>query len=403
MSVVSIAPPDARAGVRVLDAIARSAAVACLVAIILAVFQLFHGADTPFLAFSVIGAVAVQAVHKPRVKEVVFTLALAACVGVAYARNHGRFGEYFGAGVIAAAAFLGLAGMIVLGWKACRATEELAPLLTATFCPLLMIFTNLGLAMAIQFSPKVFDLYLYRFDSLLGFQLSFLIGQWFIRVPFLYTVCFLVYASLPLAEVLVVVLFLRGYRMPANPLMVCIAAGIAGFLLYQVCPAAGPVHVFHSVFPQAPPSIPSLQAIALADVPRNAMPSLHTAWALLMWWNLRHCPRWMRYAATAFLTFTLLATLGLGEHYLVDLVAAVPFAAAVQTACTKQWLRSSTLVGITIGWVVYLRFGLPGLEPTSQQAWAGITATVAASATLALWRPWRESRYVPPSVKPSRT
>jgi hypothetical protein len=365
------------------DSIARSVAVVSLLAIIFATFRLFHGADTPFLAFSVIGAAVVQATKKPRAIEIAVTLTLGTILAGAYARSHGHFGEYFGAGIIAGAAFLGLASMLVLGWKACRATQDLAALLTATFCPLLMIFTNVGLAMAIQLSPKIFDLFLYRFDSLLGLQSSFVVGQFFVRLPFLYTLCFLVYASLPLAEVLAFLLFLRGYRMPANPLVVCAVAGVTGFLLYLVCPATGPIHVFGAAFPQAPPIISSFQAISLADTPRNAIPSLHSAWALLIWWNLRQCPRWIRYTAAAFLAFTLLATLGLGEHYLIDLVVAVPFAVGVQTACRKQWLRSAIALLVTIGWVLYLRFGLPLQEPPRLEAWAAVITTLTASAVLA--------------------
>lgn len=380
--------PNPRAGAGVLDASARCFAVVCLVGLIFATFHLFDGAERPFLAFSVIGAAAVHAANKPRPREMALTLALAGAIGLAYFHSHGGLGDYRAAGVVGGAAFLGLASLLVLAWKACRATDALAGLLTASFCPVLMIFTNLALALAVQLSPKVFDLYLYRFDRLFGVESSFLVGQWFVRAPLLYTVCFLVYGSLPLAEVFVFLLFLRGCRMPANPLISCAVAGIAGFVLFQICPAAGPVHVFMAHFPQAPPGAVVWQAIPLPDVPRNAIPSLHSAWAILIFWNLRHATRWARSCGALFLMFTLLATLGLGEHYLIDLVVAVPFAVAVQTACRKQacrkdWFRAITALALTTGWVVYLRFSLPIGEPSRAQAWAAVLATLVASAVLA--------------------
>jgi len=381
-----------------LDAIARSFAVVCVLAIIFGVFRLFHGADTPFLAFSVIGASAAHATvlqaaeKKLRLQEIAATLALGGVLALAYVRTNGHFGEYPGASLVSAAAFLGLASMLVLGWKASRATENLAVLLTATFCPVLMIITNMVLAAAIRLSPAIFDAFLYRFDSMLGLQSSFLAGQWFVRLPILYSLCFLVYASLPLAEVLAFLLYLRSPRMPANPLIVFAVAGVTGLLLYQICPATGPVHVFGSAFPQMPPAYVPLRAISLPDVPRNAIPSLHSAWALLLWWNVRRCQRWVRYTAAAFATLTLLATLGLGEHYLTDLVVAVPFAVFVQSACEKQWLRALASCALATGWVVYLRFGLPVFPPAPAQAWAAVLATLGFSAFLVGVRfPWKVS------------
>jgi hypothetical protein len=272
--------------------------------------------------------------------------------------------------------------MLVLGWKACRSTAALRPLLLATFCPALVILTNVALAAIIQFQPRVFDLFLYRFDGLLGTQTSFVIGRWFAASPFLADLCFVIYSALPLAELLVFLLFVRGQRMPANPLVLFIVTGIAGFVFYQVCPATGPVHVFGGEFPNyAPPSLP-LQSIILDDVPRNAIPSLHSVWALLIWWSTRYGKVWMRWAATVFLVLTLLATLGLGEHYLIDLVVALPFAVAAMAACTGQHRRAIAAGAITLGWLLYLRFGLASFSVSSLGAWMAVLATVVVSVLL---------------------
>jgi len=59
------------------------------------------------------------------------------------------------------------------------------------------------------------------------------------------------------------------------------------------------------------------------------MPSGHFLGALLMYWFSRQC-RWQVHVGFAvFTALTALATVGLGEHYLVDLIAAIPFAAAI--------------------------------------------------------------------------
>jgi hypothetical protein len=386
-----------------LDVVARCLAVACLIAVIFTTFRLFNGADTPFLAFSVIGAAVVHFSSRPRVIETIITAIFASGLGIAYAGSRGVFGHFPASGLIGIAAFLGLASMLVLGAKACWSTEALRPLLLATFCPALVILTNLALAATIQFQPHVFDLFLYRFDGLLGIQTSFVIGRWFAALPFLSNLCFLIYAALPLAELLVFLAFVRGQRMPANPLVLFIVTGIAGFVLYQICPATGPAHVFGVEFPNYPPPSQPLQAVPMDDVPRNAIPSLHSAWALLIWWSMRYSKNWMRWLATVFLALTLLATLGLGEHYLIDLVVALPFAVAAMSAVARQNRRAIAAGALTLAWLVYLRFGLPVFMLSPLGAWMAVLATVIVSVLLGVAKDLsaRALRFPAPSGIPS--
>ena len=366
-----------------LDAAARCLAAACLIAVIFATFRLFNGADTPFLAFSVVGAAVVHFANRPRVIEIAITTVLSSGLGILYVGSRGVFGQYPASGLLGILAFLGLASMLVLGAKACLSTAALRPLLLATFCPALVILTNVALAAIIQFQPRVFDLFLYRFDGLLGIQSSFVAGRWFAASPFLANLCFLVYASLPLAEVLLFLLFVRGQHMPANPLVLFIVTGIAGFVFYQVCPATGPLHVFGAEFPNYPPPSLPLESMRLDDLPRNAIPSLHSAWALLIWWSTRYCRAWTRLVATVFLALTLLATLGLGEHYLIDLVVALPFAVAAMSVCAGQYRKAIVASALVLAWLTYLRFGLPVFTLSPLGAWMAVLATVIVSMVLA--------------------
>jgi hypothetical protein len=73
---------------------------------------------------------------------------------------------------------------------------------------------------------------------------------------------------------------------------------------YLIFPAVGPAHV------------------GQIGVAPNCMPSLHLTWALLIW---TYSSGWKRWAAAVFVALTAAATLATGEHYVVDLVAAVPF------------------------------------------------------------------------------
>ncbi len=88
--------------------------------------------------------------------------------------------------------------------------------------------------------------------------------------------------------------------------------------------------------------------------------------------------------ATAFLGLTLLATLGLGEHYLIDLVVAVPFAVAAMAGCVKQYRRAAAAGALVSAWLVYLRFGLLVFSLSPLGAWMAVLATLAISVILAV-------------------
>ena len=126
-----------------------------------------------------------------------------------------------------------------------------------------------------------------------------------------------------------------------------------------------------------------LQALPLGPLqwakltPRNAMPSLHAAWAFILWFNSRPFPRTYRWLAFLFVLLTILSTLSLGEHYLADLVVAFPFSVAVYALWSKAATRQieiSTAVGLalTVAWMVLLRYGVRVLILSPLVVWACI-------------------------------
>ena len=124
-------------------------------------------------------------------------------------------------------------------------------------------------------------------------------------------------------------------------------AGLFGYFLYLIFPAAGPLYLTGRQFPGSPFPFSELRSLLLRghvlrmipisqDVCRNAMPSLHMTWALLMAFNCKPFPRLVRALAVMYVFATVLGTLGTGEHYLIDLVVAFPFAVAVQALGTHS-------------------------------------------------------------------
>jgi hypothetical protein len=147
-------------------------------------------------------------------------------------------------------------------------------------------------------------------------------------------------------------------------------AGIGGCLLYNVVPATGPAFAFRDIFPLLPLPFHSLPRLVLEqipvarDIPRNAIPSLHVAWVLLLYWNTRTLSIGFRVLASAYMMLTIFATLGTGEHYLVDLVASMPFALLVQAIVSPYRAIPMRLrvtisfagLALTFGWLLLVRY-----------------------------------------------
>ena len=123
-----------------------------------------------------------------------------------------------------------------------------------------------------------------------------------------------------------------------------------------------------------------------ADAWPNGMPSLHTASVVLAYWQARPYGFWARIAAAVFLVGTLLAALGMGEHYLVDLIVGLPLSLAVYAGCMpasstyRKQRRDAFLGGIVLLaiWYALLFFGVGLLLSSTFVAWGISLATIAA-------------------------
>jgi hypothetical protein len=177
------------------------------------------------------------------------------------------------------------------------------------------------------FAPTM-DLYLYRADQYLGLDGPSL-ARWVFATPLLKLVLLAVYQALPLAFAIV-------WSAERSRVMVraVLLAAVAGSVCYRIAPATGPVYAFPG-FPWVAPQ-GSGQVLVDMSMPRNCLPSLHFGWALLLLWNSRG--RWLALFASLYLFLMALATVGLGEHYFVDLLASLPFCAAVQAIASSKYL-----------------------------------------------------------------
>jgi hypothetical protein len=318
----------------------------------------------------------------------------AATAGILYAALYLALGKPID--WLNAAGFLGVGSVVVLGLTALWSKQERGPefrsaLRIAIAFPAFLMCSGYVLACTLFMHPKTLDLYLYRFDGSLGFQASFIIGRWLHFWGLLRSVAYVAYESLPLSMAygfMAERTGKRGYR--ADLFTAFVGAAVAGAATYNIFPAVGPIHVFGILFPFSPPSAPAPVPVEIATAPRNAMPSIHLAMVLLIFWHSRPWGWIPRIFAGTLLVLTVLATLGLGEHYLIDLVVAVPLALTVEAIATEDSPANhrmrvvsigtgSTLVGL---WILYLRNAHGGFSLSQTVAWCAVTITVVSALLL---------------------
>jgi hypothetical protein len=297
--------------------------------------------------------------------------------------------------------FVGLSALAVLGTRTIWAKAEDRKLLLYGFLPAVLFVASEWTASSLlditeKLHPKTFDLFLYSFDGSLRVQISFLTGQFLLKNLWLRTASLAIYISLPLPLALVYASQLRRQKGKALAVMIAfLATGPIGVLCYNMLPACGPVHLFGAAFPWSPLS--TADAMQLNIVPvimegaRNAIPSLHMSWVLLVWWNSRGLSRWVRVVAMIYVALTVLATLGTGEHYFIDLVVAFPFSLAVQALSSysiptsHRDRRVAFVFGTfaTLIWLALLSFNTTIFWISPIIPWSMIAVTIAPS--ILLW------------------
>lgn len=84
------------------------------------------------------------------------------------------------------------------------------------------------------------------------------------------------------------------------------------WFFYVLCPAVGPSYYSRG---------------DTLNVVRNCFPSMHFTWSLLLALNTRS---WLRWPLWVYAALVGISTVAIGQHYVIDLIASLPYTAAVQ-------------------------------------------------------------------------
>jgi hypothetical protein len=314
---------------------------------------------------------------------------------------------------------LGLASLLLLSsavlWNG-RDREAAAyrALLPAVALSFLVLGAQYSLNMASLLHDKTLDAYAFAFDGSLGFEPSFVLGRLLNSNPWLFPFVKVSYEGILLAMAALYAGFMGRRNRPVWEIIeVLFASAMVGYLFFSVFPVCGPRYAFGRDFPDASVSYAALHSLILAKVPvpamfpRNGVPSLHLTWALLIWLNSRSLPRWARCAALVLVLATVFDTLASGEHYLFDLVVALPFtlwmqawmAHTVSIRDRRRWLPGICGCALFLSWLVIGRFGFPMMMVDRAVPWFLV---VASSTVSILWATMLPA-MIPEMQDPSET
>jgi len=354
-----------------------------VILVLLVVMGIWHLGANSMIACGFAGAFFFQIGSRPKLKHVLAAIGAGAGYGIAYA----LFGTVFGGSPVQVAtgigAFLGLGSLtvmtLVLVWTDSR--DYVVPLRRALLLPAFSLVAGISMNAVTNAAPAAYDLYLYTFDSSLGVTPGASVARWFLAWPWLGAAASIIYSLLLLFPTLYDAWGLR--RGVVGSLMTAfVVGGVCGFIFYQICPGLGPIYVFGSRFPAHLPAAGEIQlGMYHGAGARNAMPSMHMTWALLVWWSAWELTPLARVIASGFAMLTFLATLGFGEHYLVDLIVAVPFVLLIEAICALPRERRIALragavgLGLTLSWLLLLRTAAVA-HLAAWVSWAMVAGTI---------------------------
>jgi hypothetical protein len=184
--------------------------------------------------------------------------------------------------------------------------------------------------------PIKLDQYVFQLDGLFGFQASFTLGRLLAHHLWLKILCTIAYSVLPCMVLVVFGLYL-WQRSQTETLRVLRTFLLNLFLavpIYLLVPACGPAFAFAG-FPFSQPAHLIPHPILLFAAP-NCIPSVHMSTALLIAWFSWRMGKG-RVLSAAYLVLIVMATLGSGQHYLVDLIIAIPYTVGIVHLGHFEW------------------------------------------------------------------
>jgi spermidine synthase len=255
---------------------------------------------------------------------------------------------------------------------------------------LFMMVPTSALTLTATMHPFTYDMYALHWDRAAGLNVTPWLIETINSIPLMPQIVIMAYAMTPLGFMAVTLRHLRGKpsHVASGPLL-WVGLTTCALVAYNLFPITGPKYVFGGndnflISMRNSVSLP-LETIKVAFAPRNGMPSMHFGWMLaasILWWR-SGTVWWSRAMLILMTALTAMATLYTGEHYVIDLIVAVPFVLASIALCTtaiplSARPRQMTILvgfGAWLVWILVLRTSIHWLVDHPWACWMLILAT----------------------------
>ena len=259
-----------------------------------------------------------------------------------------------------------------------------------------------ALELSISVQPAILDFIAMHWDAASNLNITPQLHHVVNQVPGLSKLVVLAYRFTPIGLMLVASKQLNGFpKSTASGAKTWVMLSASALIAYNFFPITGPQYIFGSEkFVEALHDYLRypIHAISGSLAARNGMPSMHFGWMLassILWWQSGSF-WWSRALFIIATILTAIATIYLGEHYVVDLIVAIPFTLAVIAFCTdtvswshpeKRW----TVIGGFLTWFIWilvLRHLVPFAEEHPWFCWVmnSCTAVVVVLQSIAISR-----------------
>jgi hypothetical protein len=295
---------------------------------LLAVPALTLWQETGWLTEAMIGSFVLYLWSRPTLRSFAAVLGLAIALLVTYSLIDPRVWPYVQYAPSRLGYFLGWASVMVL------ARNTRSPAFTGAAClPLFVTFRSFGVVVFGLDKGPTADGAMFLLDHAIG-DPAYVVGQWLLAHPILTTGLWIFYMAVPLTLAMAYGASLEEPLRQKRLLWSWILSSALCVPLYLLCPVAGPAYAFPG-WPALPVGVTGAPLEVTEGLLRTGMPSLHLTWVALSWYFAPNQPNWLRPSLAVFFAITVIATLGLGQHFIVDLFAAVPYMVVIGWLVTR--------------------------------------------------------------------
>ncbi len=218
------------------------------------------------------------------------------------------------------------------------------------------------------FTTETYDYSIVQMESVYAFRFTAILR--FISKNYLQTNAALnfVYGSIPAAMVVHDVYFNKQKFIMTK--LFIVSSGV-GYILYFIVPVAGTDFLFLNYDDISAPLILDILYNEKMHFPRSSIPSLHTTWGIFLVISSVHLygknifDNIVSFIFILYGVSTILAAMVVGQHYLTDILVAIPFSISIFTLVNRLLLGQNlqNIVVAPIGilltalWIIAIRWG----------------------------------------------